>query len=80
MKDLTVKYNVVAQDANLDEYLLLSGIDEASLRVFLNEYCTEDINPFDTLYRWLKDFELPEYGLPYRANGWLVRFIEASRS
>lgn len=72
-----MKYNVVAQDANLNEIQLFNGIDENALDEFLNDYCTKDVDPWDASYRWLKDCELPEYNIPYRSNGWIIRFNRA---
>lgn len=72
-----MKYNVVAQDANLNEYLVLSGIDEASLDEFVHDYCDDEVaDSFGRSYRWLKEVDLPEYDLPHRTLGWIVRFIE----
>lgn len=73
------KYNVIAQDANNNVIQLFIEIDEVTFNEFLTEYCNtdeRDIDPWDKNYRWLKDNELPEYNIPYRATGWIVRFCE----
>lgn len=72
-----MRYNVVAQDANLNKIQLFNEIDENFLDKFLRDYCTKDLDPFDMSYRWLIGFELPEYGIPYRVSGWIMRFDEA---
>ena len=73
------KYKVYASDANCNVIPIFSEIDEQKLNEFLNDYCNtdeRDIDPWDNNYRWLKDYELPEYNLPYRSNGWVIRFEE----
>ena len=73
------KFNVFAQDCNLNKIQLFTEVDENTLNEFLNDYCNtdeRDIDPWDKNYRWLKDYELPEYNIPYRENGWTVRFCE----
>lgn len=74
------KFNVFAQDCNLNKIQIFSEVDENTLNEFLNDYCNtdeRDIDPWDKNYRWLKDYELPEYNIPCRENGWIVRFCEA---
>lgn len=75
------KYNVIAEDANLNRYQIFTGIDETMLNEFLDDYCKKyserDDDPWDKNYRWLKDYELPEYNIPYRSMGWIIRFCEA---
>ena len=73
------KYNAMAQDANNNLVQIFVEVDEATLNEFLNDYCDIDqrnLDPWDKNYRWLKDYELPEYGIPYRAHGWIIRFCE----
>lgn len=70
-------YNVIAQDANLNEIPLFTRIDEAALNEFLDSYCDKRDYLRDMNYRWLRDYELPEYNVPYRSAGWIIRFKEA---
>lgn len=73
------KYNAMAQDANNNLVQIFVGADEATLNEFLADYChisEKDIDPFNKNYRWLKDYELPEYNIPYRSMGWIIRFCE----
>lgn len=73
------KYKVYAMDCNNNSVPIFSEIDELGLNEFLNDYCNtdkKDIDPWDKNYRWLKDYELPEFNIPYRSNGWIVRFEE----
>lgn len=73
------KYNAMAQDANNNLIQIFVEVDEATLNEFLNDYCEMDekhLDPWDKNYRWLKDYELPEYDIPYRAQGWIIRFCE----
>ncbi len=72
-----MKYNVVAQDANLNEIQLFNGIDEVALNEFLGFYCEDKKDLWDLNYRWLMGNELPEYNIPYRHGGWLIRYKEA---
>lgn len=72
-----MKYNVIAQDANLNGILLFTEIDEVALNEFLNSYCEDRKDLWDLNYRWLRDNELPEYNIPYRLSGWLIRYKEA---
>lgn len=65
-------YTVKAQDANLNEYLILSDISREDLDEFITNYCSKADDPWDDYY-WLNDNELPECGLPYRSNGWIIR-------
>lgn len=74
------KYNAIAQDANNNTIQLFVGIDEVAFNEFLNDYCEpaeKYTAPWDKNSRWLKDHDLPEYNVPYRAMGWIVRFCEA---
>lgn len=73
------KYKVFATDCNCNTVPIFSEIDDRGLNEFLNDYCRNgknDIDPWDKNYRWLKDYELPEFGIPYRAEGWTVSFEE----
>ena len=74
------KYNVLAQDANNNVIQIFIGCNEAQLNEFLTNYCymdEKDVDPWDKNYRWLKAHHLPEFDIPYRAQGWIVRFCEA---
>ena len=73
------KYKVFAKDCNNNTYPIFSEINATQLDEFLSDYCNtdkKDIDPWDKNYRWLKDYELPEYNIPYRSNGWIIRFEE----
>lgn len=71
-----MKYNVIAQDRNLNEIPLFTGIDEVALNEFLDSYCEDRKGLLDLNYRWLRGNELPEYNIPYRHSGWLIRYKE----
>ena len=74
------KYNVLAQDANYNVIQIFVGCDEVQLNEFLTNYCymdEKDVDPRDKNCRWLKAHHLPEFDIPYRAQGWIVRFCEA---
>lgn len=68
------KYNVIAQDANNDQVQLFIQADEKTFLNFINEYCENHKDLQNESYRWLKGYELPEYNLPYRCQGWLIKF------
>lgn len=66
-----MKCNVSAKDCNNNIVQLFLNEDEAVVNAWLEEYCQPCDDVFDPGY-WLKGFELPEMGLEYRCQGWLI--------
>ncbi len=70
-----MKYDVILMDCNNNVYNVLIGADEKTFTDFLNDYC-DTKEPYDLNMYWVKGFEIPEYNIPYRNNGWLVKCFE----
>lgn len=69
---MSKKCNVIATDSSNETVQLFVDTDETDVNNWLKEYCEPCDGVFDPGY-WLKGFELPEMGLPYRCQGWLIK-------
>ena len=70
------KYKVVVSDCYKEERTILENITMEEREEFLNNYCKYTNSAHYGIQFWLRDDELEEMNIPYRAMGWKVDIYE----